>query len=266
MSLRSTSSRSCALPHLEHQHALAPLLRRAEAVDARDGRDDDDVAAREERGRRREPKPRDVVVPGRVLLDVEVGLRDVRLGLEVVVVRDEVLDRVLGEELAELVAELRRERLVVRDDERGPLEAARSSTPSWPSCPSRSRRGSSGSGSRRPTESAISPIARGWSPMGAYMVGRVERAHRVQRSRRSRVLSDRLSALCRLIRAWRRRSSPHRGLVVGATAAPSIARGVRAAAPAPLEGRAPTTASSMSLRSRRPSRARATGRASARGS
>ena len=110
------------LPHLEHQHALAPLLRRAEAVDARDGRDDDDVAAREERGRRREPKPRDVVVPGRVLLDVEVGLRDVRLGLEVVVVRDEVLDGVLGEELAELVAELRRERLVVRDHERGPLE------------------------------------------------------------------------------------------------------------------------------------------------
>ena len=110
------------LPHLEHQHALAPLLGRAEAVDARDGRDDDHVAAGEERRRRRQPEPRDVVVPGRVLLDVEVGLRDVRLGLEVVVVRDEVLDRVLREELAELVAELRGERLVVRDDERGPLE------------------------------------------------------------------------------------------------------------------------------------------------
>ena len=110
------------LPHLEHQHALAPLLGRAEAVDARDRGDDDDVAPREERRRRRQPKARDVVVPRRVLLDVEVGLRDVRLGLEVVVVRDEVLDRVVGEELAELVAELRRERLVVRDDERGALE------------------------------------------------------------------------------------------------------------------------------------------------
>ena len=71
---------------------------------------------------RRQPEPRDVVVPRRVLLDVEVGLRDVRLGLEVVVVRDEVLDRVVREELAELVAELRRERLVVRDDERRALE------------------------------------------------------------------------------------------------------------------------------------------------
>ena len=61
----------------------------------------------------------------RVLLDVEVGLRDVRLGLVVVVVRDEVLDRVAGEELAELVAELRGERLVVRDHERRPLRSAR---------------------------------------------------------------------------------------------------------------------------------------------
>ncbi len=69
-----------------------------------------------------EPQPRDVVVPGRVLLDVEVGLRHVRLGLVVVVVGDEVLDGVVGEELPELVAELRRERLVVRDHERGPLQ------------------------------------------------------------------------------------------------------------------------------------------------
>ena len=73
---------------------LAPLLRRAEPVDARDGGDDDDVAARQQRGRRAEPQPCDVVVPGRVLLDVEVGLRDVRLGLVVVVVGDEVLDGV----------------------------------------------------------------------------------------------------------------------------------------------------------------------------
>ncbi len=110
------------LADVEDQHALAPLLRRAEAVDAGDGGDDDSVAAREERGRRLQPEPRDVVVLGRVLLDVEVGLRDVGLGLVVVVVRDEVLDRVRGEELAELVAELRGKRLVVRDHERRALK------------------------------------------------------------------------------------------------------------------------------------------------
>ena len=64
----------------------------------------------------------DVVVPRAVLLDVEVGLRDVRLRLVVVVVGDEVLDRVRREELAELVAELSGERLVVGDHERGPLD------------------------------------------------------------------------------------------------------------------------------------------------
>src|SRR5207248_3416568 len=61
------------------------------------------------------------LVDRRVLLDVEVLLRDVRLGLVVVVVGDEVLDRVLREELAELVAELRRQRLVVGDHESRPL-------------------------------------------------------------------------------------------------------------------------------------------------
>ncbi len=110
------------LPHFENEHALAPLLRRAEAVDAGDRGDDDDIAAREERGGGREAEPRDVVVLRRVFLDVEVGLRDVRLGLVVVVVGDEVLDRVLREELPELVAELRGEGLVVSDHERRALD------------------------------------------------------------------------------------------------------------------------------------------------
>ena len=60
----------------------------------------------------------DLVVDRGVLLDVEVLGRDVGLGLVVVVVGDEVLDRVLGEELAELVAELRGQRLVVGDHQR----------------------------------------------------------------------------------------------------------------------------------------------------
>ncbi len=106
----------------EEDDALLVLLRRAEAVDARDRGDDDDVAARQQVRGGGVAQPVDVVVPRAVLLDVEVGLRDVRLGLVVVVVRDEVLDRVVREELPELVAELRRERLVVGDHERRPLD------------------------------------------------------------------------------------------------------------------------------------------------
>ncbi len=58
----------------------------------------------------------------RVLLDVGVRLRDVGLGLVVVVVGDEVLDRVVGQELAELVGELGRQRLVRRQDQGGALQ------------------------------------------------------------------------------------------------------------------------------------------------
>ena len=48
--------------------------------------------------------------------------RDVGLGLVVVVVADEVLDGVVGEELAQLAAELGGERLVVGDQQRRALE------------------------------------------------------------------------------------------------------------------------------------------------
>ena len=48
--------------------------------------------------------------------------REIGLGLVVIVVADEVLDRVLGEEPLELVVELGRQRLVVGDDERGLLD------------------------------------------------------------------------------------------------------------------------------------------------
>ena len=115
----------------------------------------------------REPQPGDVVVLGRVLLDVEVGLRDVRLGLVVVVVGDEVLDRVRREELAELVAELRGERLVVRDHERRPLDLL--DDPGH-------RRRLAGAGRAeqrlealaRVEASESSSIACGWSPVGWY--------------------------------------------------------------------------------------------------
>ena len=110
------------LADLEQLHLVAVELRRADPVDAGDRGDDDHVLAREQRGGRRVAQAVDLVVDRGVLLDVEVLRRDVGLGLVVVVVADEVLDRVVREELAELVAELRRQRLVVRDHQRRPLD------------------------------------------------------------------------------------------------------------------------------------------------
>ena len=83
----------------------------------RHGRDDDHVAPLEQGVGRGVAEAVDLVVPRRVLLDVRVAPGQVRLGLVVVEVADEVLDRVLREELAELGVELRGERLVVREDQ-----------------------------------------------------------------------------------------------------------------------------------------------------
>ena len=70
----------------------------------------------------RQAQPLDLLVDRRILLDVGVGARDVGLRLVVIEVADEILDRVVREELLELGVELRRERLVVRDDQRRPVE------------------------------------------------------------------------------------------------------------------------------------------------
>ncbi len=94
---------------------------RAQAVDAGDSRHDDDVAPFHERGGGREAHAVDLLVDVRVLLDIQVLRRDVCLWLVVVVIGDEVLDRVVREEGLELAVELGREGLVVRDDEGGTL-------------------------------------------------------------------------------------------------------------------------------------------------
>ncbi len=110
-----------ALTEFEREQQAVVRLGRAEAVDARDAGDDDDVASLEERPRRRQPHPIDLVVDGRFLLDVRVGRGHVGFGLVVVVVADEVLDGVLGEEALELLIELRGQRLVVRHHQRRPV-------------------------------------------------------------------------------------------------------------------------------------------------
>src|SRR5262249_60189562 len=91
-----------------------------QAVDAGDRGDDQHVVAGAEGVGGRVAHPLDLVVDERVLLDVRVRGRDVGRGLVVVVVADEVLDRVPGEELLELSVELGGQGLVVGDDQGGP--------------------------------------------------------------------------------------------------------------------------------------------------
>ena len=110
-----------ALLHRERHRRVG--LDRADAVDARHGRDDDHVVALEQRARRGVAHAVDLLVHRAFLLDVGVGARHVGFGLVVVVVGDEILDRVVGEEALELAVQLRRERLVGRQDQRRALRA-----------------------------------------------------------------------------------------------------------------------------------------------
>ncbi len=108
---------------LEQQHHAVVGLGRAQPVDAGDAGHDQHVAPLEQRARRRVAHAVDLLVDRRFLLDVGVRLRDVGLGLVVVVVGNEVLHRVVGKQPAELLVELGGERLVVGQHQRGPLGA-----------------------------------------------------------------------------------------------------------------------------------------------
>src|SRR5262249_225015 len=77
----------------------------------------------EQRARRGVAHAVDLLVDRGFLLDIGVGARDVGFGLVVVVVGDEVLDRVVGEEAPELAVQLRRQGLVGRHHHPRPLRA-----------------------------------------------------------------------------------------------------------------------------------------------
>ena len=94
----------------------------AQTVDARDGGDDDHVPALGKCGGRRVAQALDFVVDGGVLFNIRVRVRDVRLGLIVVVVGDKILDGVFREKFTEFRTELRGKRFVVREHERRAIQ------------------------------------------------------------------------------------------------------------------------------------------------
>ncbi len=102
------------LPDPQPDHAFDVLLRGAQTVDAAHARHDHHVPTREQAHRGRMAQPLDLLVDRRVLLDVGVGLGDIGLWLVVVVVRHEVLDGIVRQQLPELVGQLRGEGLVGR--------------------------------------------------------------------------------------------------------------------------------------------------------
>ena len=108
--------------HPEGHHHLLKVLRLAQAVDAGHGGHHDHVPPLQQGGGGRQAQPVDLLVDGGVLLDEGVRVGDVGLRLIVVVVGDEILHRVVGEELPELGAQLGGQRLVVGQHQGGALD------------------------------------------------------------------------------------------------------------------------------------------------
>ena len=67
------------------------------------------------------PHAVDLLVDRRFFLDKRIGARHIGFGLVVVVIGDKIFHRVVGEEALELAIELRRQRLVRRQNNGGAL-------------------------------------------------------------------------------------------------------------------------------------------------
>ncbi len=109
------------LPHLQHEELGGVLLGGTQAVDGRHRGHDDHVPPGQQGRGGGVAQPVDLVVDRAVLLDIGVGRGDVGLGLVVVVVGDEVLHPVLGEEVPELAGQLGGQALVGGEHQRRPL-------------------------------------------------------------------------------------------------------------------------------------------------
>ena len=110
------------LPDPERDHHVRIVDGVSQSVNAADGRYHDHVPALEQARRRAVAQTFDLVVDGTVLLDVRVRMGDIRLRLIVIIVADEILHGVVREKLLELGTQLGRQRLVVRQHQRRPLQ------------------------------------------------------------------------------------------------------------------------------------------------
>ena len=99
----------------QSHHLLNVLFGRAQAVNAGHGRNHHHVTASQQGVRRRVAQTLHLLIDGGVLLNERIGLRHVRLRLVVVVVGDEILHRVIRQQLAQLIRQLRRQSLILHE-------------------------------------------------------------------------------------------------------------------------------------------------------
>ena len=99
------------------------FLRFTETVNAGNRGDDDDIITLVQGSHRRAAQLIDLVIDIRILLDVGIRRREIRLRLIIIIVGNEILDRIFREELLHLGIKLCRQGLVMRDDQRRLLQS-----------------------------------------------------------------------------------------------------------------------------------------------
>ena len=110
------------LPLFDELHHSVIGLRGAEAVNARDGGYDDDVAPLEERTRGAHAQLVELVVDGGLFFDVGVARRDVGFRLVIIVIADKIFDGVIGKERPKFVKKLGGQSFIVRQDDGGAID------------------------------------------------------------------------------------------------------------------------------------------------
>ena len=107
-----------AITDTHRQDHLMVLVAIADTVNTGNRRHDDAIAAFKQAFCRRKAHLLDMLVDRRVFLDKQITCGDVGFWLIVVVVGDEILDGILGEELPEFGVQLRSQCLVWRQNQR----------------------------------------------------------------------------------------------------------------------------------------------------
>ena len=98
---------------LENTQDIVMVNGVAEAVQAADGTHHDHIPPLKEGGGGTVAQPVDLLIDGRILLDVGVRMGNIGFRLVVIVVTDKILHRVVGEKFPELAAQLGRQRLIM---------------------------------------------------------------------------------------------------------------------------------------------------------
>ncbi len=102
---------------MQMQNHAVVIHRIANTVDRRYGRDDDRILALQQRLGGGKAHLLNMLIDRRILLDEGIARRHIGFRLIVVVIRDEILDRIFRKKLAHFRIQLRRQRLIRRHDD-----------------------------------------------------------------------------------------------------------------------------------------------------